>query len=131
MHDAAHLYERDTEVVDLDDFAPSPAIGRIQTEDLVAHVIVSGQRHRRTPDLKETACGSPIHSGFAAPVREQLTLTDGGLCSICFTPHELKRAAENDESARQFEEAQTEKRDAADEARRAKRWKRPTSQGDR
>ena len=119
MHDAAPKYEPDTLIVEM------PAIGRVSTEDLVAHVIVDGLRHRRTPDLRETACGEELHSQFAVPVREALTFADGKPCSGCFTSHEIKRAAENDAAMAKAEEEAQKQRDSAAELRRL-RMKRPT-----
>lgn len=86
MHDAAHKYEPNTIVWDLDEQSTQPiAIGRASTEDLVAQVNVMGKWHRRTPDLKETACGVPYHSQFAPTRREELC---NPLCNDCFTAHE-------------------------------------------
>lgn len=133
MHDQLATYVPDTEVVDVEGPAPI-AIGRVSTEDLVAHIIVMGQRHRRTPDLSETACGVPIHSEYVVPLREQLTCKDGGLCTGeggCFTAHEVRRARENDAAADAAAEADEQKRRRESEERLSRRWKRPTSQGDR
>lgn len=131
MHDAAPKYEPDTVVVDLDDIADAmPSLGRVSTEDLVAHVIVLGQRHRRTPDLRETACGVPIHSQYVAPLREQLTLRDGALCPDCFTPHEHARANENDVAAFEAEQVAEGRRRRDSERRHAKSWPLPTADDD-
>lgn len=131
MHDAFSTAYDTFVTDDPDDPAPLPTFGRVSTEDLVAHIIVLGQRHRRTPDLSETACGVPIHSEFVVPLREQLTCKDGGLCAECFTPHELIRAVQNDNAAAAAAEADEEKHKRESDERLAKRWKRPTSQGDR
>jgi hypothetical protein len=58
----------------------------------VMHVIVMGQRHRRTPDLATTAYGVPFHSQFALTRPEQLTCREGPLCPECFTPFEIDKA---------------------------------------
>ncbi len=77
----------DTQVVDDPDAQTvCISVGRVSTEDLVAQVNVIGVWHRRTPDLKTTACGIPYHSQFAPTRREELC---NPLCAECFTHHEL------------------------------------------
>lgn len=122
----------------------SIAIGRVSTEDLVAHVLVLGQRHRRTPDLRETSCGVPIHSEFYPPLREALTHRDtpGGLCTDCFTPHEILRAMQADADAINAEDELRRRRELEEAAQRksdTERWaafrelhrKRKPTEGDR
>jgi hypothetical protein len=122
-------YEADTFVVDVDTM---PTMGRVSTEDLVAHVIVDGHRHRRTPDMRETSCGThELHSQYVVPLRDQLTYADGPMCEGCFTPHERQRARELDAAAARAAEEEQRRRDAEAEERRARRWRRPSSQGDR
>lgn len=82
MHDAAHRYDPDTIVVDVDD---GPSFGRVSTEDLTMQILVMGKWHRRTPDLKTTACGVPFHSQFSPTRREELC---NPLCGDCFTDYE-------------------------------------------
>lgn len=96
MHDA---YEADTVIVDVDDIA----VPRVRTEDLVAQILVMGRWHRRTPDLKTTACGVPFHSQFAPTRREELC---NPLCGSCFTAHELSIA-----NVRDIEEGETDVED--------------------
>jgi hypothetical protein len=71
-------------VVDLHD-----GRSRRPTEELTMQVNVSGAWHRRTPDLKTTACGEAFHAQFAAVRREAL---HGALCRVCFTSYELGQA---------------------------------------
>lgn len=87
MDDAAYAF--DTFVVDDPDEQPMPSLGRVRTEDLTMQILVMGQWHRRTPDLKATACGVPYHSQFAPTRREELC---NPLCPQCFTDHELSIA---------------------------------------
>jgi hypothetical protein len=131
MFDAAHAYET-TVVIDDPDAEPTPAIaiGRVKTAELTMQVQVDGAWHRRTPDLRETACGEPIHSEFAATRREVLTMEGGGLCETCHTPHEIRRAAENDAAAVEATAEEERKRAEKDAERSKRRWKTP-SQGDR
>lgn len=85
MHDAA--YARDTFILDLEDLPSSP---RVQTEDLTMHVHIDGTWHRRTPDLKSSACAKPLDSERSAVRRDVLA---GDLCPDCFTRFELELAA--------------------------------------
>lgn len=131
MFDAAHAI--DTIVVeDPDASTPAPpAIGRVATAELTMQVQVLGAWHRRTPDLRETACGVPFHSEFTTPRREVLTMEDRGpLCPECFTPHELARARELDAAAAAAREEEERKLAEKDAERSRRRWKTP-SQGDR
>ena len=83
---AAAYVELFSETVEQDEPIAMP---RVSTEDLVAQVNVLGAWHRRTPDLKTTACGVPYHSQFAPVRREELC---NPLCHQCFTSHELSIA---------------------------------------
>lgn len=53
------------------------------------HVYHEGAWHRRTPDLKTTACGKPFHSEFCRTRREELTHP---MSRCCFTEHEVEQA---------------------------------------
>lgn len=94
----ALAYERDTEVVDVDD--PPIARSRVPTAELTMQVYVDGAYHRRTPDLATTACGLPVHSEFTNARREELTHPLSRECG-CFTPFELSKA--DDTEAKKFE----------------------------
>lgn len=121
--------EDDTIVVDPDEILrpallsmPEIAIPRVPTAELTVQVNVMGQWHRRTPDLKETACGVPYHGEFYATRREVLSHRDGELCDVCFTPHEILRGIQADAEALAAEEEAQRKRDAeaAEKDRKAK-----------
>ncbi len=49
-------------------------------------IYVNGAWHRRTPDLKTTACGEVFHSQFAKARPESCV---GEMCRVCFTAYEL------------------------------------------
>ncbi len=49
-------------------------------------VLIEGAHHRRTPDLKHTACGELIQTQYSPLRREELS---GRLCPKCFTTFEL------------------------------------------
>ena len=66
-----------------------PTRGRVATAELTMQVMVMGEWHRRTPDLKSTACGVPYHSQYAPTRREELC---NPLCHACFTDYELSVA---------------------------------------
>ena len=85
MHDGARQYEADTVVIDIEE-SSAPVRNRVATAELTMQVMVLGEWHRRTPDLKTTACGVPYHSQFAPTRREELC---NPLCGSCFTHHEL------------------------------------------
>lgn len=141
----------DTVVMDDPDAPGAPAIGRATTvdeiadaEELTMQILVLGEWHRRTPDLKETACGVPVRM-VETPMRpevlsERATATSpaGRMCRECFTPHELKRACANDNEAIKAEDEAAQKwldeapqRAQAREARREERARRNTNRGDR
>ncbi len=79
----------------------------VETADVAAvdelmHVYVDGQWHRRTPDLRATACGVLFHGGYCSLRREELK---GPLCPVCFTPFEIAKAVERaDIERREHEE---------------------------
>lgn len=77
MLDVAHRFDHDTQVIDDLD------------EDLIMHVYVDGEWHRRTPDLHHTACALRVHL-HRAPLRREVL--EGALCSICFTDFERSEA---------------------------------------
>ncbi len=86
---------------------PTIAIGRVATVELTMQVHVFGEWHRRTPDLRETACGVPIRPGEEILRREILT-EDGApgwpaglLCRVCFTAHETQKARKADHATRE------------------------------
>ncbi len=132
MFDVAHAF--DTEVIDDPDASSQPmpaiAIGRVPTAELTMQVQVEGEWHRRTPDLRETACGLPILGEFHRPRREELTMVGVPLCDRCHTPHEIRRALELDAAAAAAAEEEERKRAEKDAERDRRRWKTP-SQGDR
>lgn len=100
----------------------APAMGRVPTAELTVHVQVNGQWHRRTPDLKETACGEEYNGEFSRTRREALTLLDGDMCERCFTPHELLRAMQADAEATDLAEAQQQRRDEEAAKRASHAW---------
>ena len=70
-----------------------PVTGRTRTDEFrTMQVMVLSRWHRRMPSLEETSCEVPYHSQFCPLRREELT---GDLCTVCFTPGELDRAAKN------------------------------------
>lgn len=69
--------------------------------ELTMHVQHEGEWHRRTPDLKTTACGEYFHSEFCPTRREELTHP---MCRTCFTPHELAMADKLETAKRQLVE---------------------------
>jgi hypothetical protein len=75
--------DRETIVIDDPDDRPSR---RRVGEELTMQVYVESAWHRRTPDLKTTACGEAFHSQFAKVRPESHA---GVLCRICFTDYEL------------------------------------------
>lgn len=93
-------------------------------------VQVLGQWHRRTPDLKETACGVPYHGEFCRTRREVLTLADGDMCEQCFTPHEMLRAMQADAEALNAADAEEKRLDEEAAKRAARSWPVP-GKGDR
>ena len=88
MHDAAHNYDADTIVIDIEEQS-APVRGRVATAELTMQVMVLGRWHRRVPDLSTTACGFPYHAQFAPIRREELC---NPLCAECFCAHELSIA---------------------------------------
>ncbi len=88
MFDHAPVHDR---IVIDDPDAPEPSRASPADEEMTMQVYVIGVWHRRTPDLKTTACGIPFHSQFATARRE---LLKGDLCPTCFTSFELAKAAE-------------------------------------
>jgi hypothetical protein len=104
MIDAAHAYEETVVVGDPDEPQPSIAIGRAPSEDLTMQVRLEDGWHRKLVDVDETACEKPFRIAGVHTRREQLTHSNGPLCTVCFTPRELRRATEND--ARSAEEAE-------------------------
>lgn len=91
MHDALSAAYELHRVMDDPDEPTTIAISRVSTEDLTMQINVMGLWHRRTPDLKTTACGVPFHSQFSPSRREELC---GVMCPECFTAHELRLADE-------------------------------------
>lgn len=89
MHDAAPTYDRDTYVLDVDDYRQTPSLPRVATEELEMQVYVEGAWHRRMPDLSETACELRIDSQRSPVRRNELR---GDLCPICHTAAEMERA---------------------------------------
>ena len=132
MHDGALQYEPDTVVLDLDDEPSRPiAVGRTPSTEIVMHVLLLGERHRRVPDADETSCGVPFHIMQTPTRREQLTHVEAPLCADCFTPHEIRRATANDLANIEREEREVEEeRQRRDEFFASIRKKRP-SQGDK
>lgn len=88
MFDSAQHH--DIEIID-DPDEPRPFSQTPADEELTMQVYVIGVWHRRTPDLRTTACGIPFHSQFATTRREALA---NDLCDTCFTRFELDKAAE-------------------------------------
>jgi hypothetical protein len=93
MHDAAPRYDRNAVV----DVPGEPARPRTLTEELTVQIMTNGTWHRRTPDLKSTACGQSFHAQFT-PTR--LESHKGPLCLVCFTPYEREKSAEIDRAER-------------------------------
>lgn len=93
MHDALARYEPDTVVVDVErpTTRTKPTSPRAHPEELTMQVLADGAWHRRTPDLKTTACGMPLHSQFSPVRREELRHPLSRACG-CFTSFELARA---------------------------------------
>lgn len=108
-----------------------PVLGRVSTAELTMQVHVRGEWHRRTPDLKETACGVPFHGEFSRTRREVLTLLDGDLCHACFTPHEMLRAMQADAEALAAAEAEQQRREEEAAKRAARALPVPKLKGDR
>lgn len=93
MLDLAHTY--DTFVIDDPD---APQASTADEDEHMRHVQVMGVWHRRTPDLRTTACGIPYHSQFC-PTREAKLEDAEHMCSGpegCFTNHEVRKAVEAD-----------------------------------
>jgi hypothetical protein len=91
MDDGALRYELETVVVDVPEERPSRP--RTVTGELTVQILTGGCWHRRTPDLRTTACGQTFHAQFT-PTRLESHV--GPLCTECFT------AYEQDQSARIF-----------------------------
>lgn len=96
MHEfaqVAHVLDREeTLVVDDPD---SPAALVDDEEEVMRHVHVLGLWHRRTPDLRTTACGVPFN-GERALTRAAELFKAHLMCRDCFTPYEIERAAKAD-----------------------------------
>jgi hypothetical protein len=91
-HESIAYYEPDVTVSDVEESSQRPSRRRYG-EELTMQVYVEGRWHRRTPDLKTTACGKPYHAQFCNPRRESY---QGDICrgdedgrNACFTPYEL------------------------------------------
>ncbi len=131
MHDAIAT-SFDTIVFDdpdIPDALPTVARSRVSTAELTMHVLVLSQWHRRTPDLRETACGvaTPLGSMLRREALTEMTVDDrpaGKLCLDCFTPHERVRAAKADQDARDKSEAEHEQWLAESDVRVQERNKR-------
>jgi hypothetical protein len=63
------------------------------------HVQHEGEWHRRTPNLRTTACGELYHSQFCPTRREELIHP---MCRLCFTPYELSEADKLETAKRQL-----------------------------
>lgn len=131
MHDAAAKYEPDTIVLEVDEPASSPAVGRTPSTEIVMHVLLNGERHRTIPGENETSCEETYLVMHTPTRREQLTHAEGKLCPHCFTPFEIARATRNDDLARQREEREAEERRRSNEEFFASLRKKTPSQGDR
>lgn len=92
----AYAYERDKEVVDVED---PPALNRVPTEDLAVHVLVDGAYHRRHPALAKTSCGILYHSQFS-PIRRELLVHPLSRTCGCFTADELAEADDAETESR-------------------------------
>jgi hypothetical protein len=91
MFDAAPaLYEPDTEVADVEE-PERPYVSRSITTDVVMHVMIDGEYHRRSPGLGRSSCGRPYHSQYA-PVRPETLKHPLSRECGCFTPFELEEA---------------------------------------
>lgn len=112
-------------VTDSEETSP-PATGRTSSTEIVMHVLLLGERHRKLPDADETSCAVPFYI-MQTPMRpERLTHTEGKLCRLCFTPHEVARASANDRAATEREERELEERERKwDEEFASLRNKRP------
>jgi hypothetical protein len=99
MHDAL-AYQRDTEIVDLDDLdepQPSIARSRVDTGDLTVHVYIDGAWHRLDPFTLDAACGAKVTANSARLNERAFKFPLSRDCR-CFTELELERA---DDSYRQ------------------------------
>ncbi len=85
LHDAFAAYETDEYTSD---------------EEVTVHAHVSGYWHRRTPpDYTHTACGLTFNA-MSCPLRREALRDPGLLCPNCFTPYELRIAAEHSKKQR-------------------------------
>lgn len=130
MHDALQSYE--LPVADEPEETSMPAIGRTPSTELVMHVLLLGERHRRMTDSDETSCAVPFLVMHTPTRPERLTHTEGKLCRFCFTPHEVARATANDRATTEREEREWEEQHRKTEEFFASlRSKKPTQPGDK